>query len=120
MRITSTCKVVTFWIAYLNMKIDHKECGVSKTLKVIGSKWTLLIVRDLCDGTKRFGELQTSLSGISPRTLSTRLKQLEKDHIIKKKVYAQVPPKVEYTLTEKGKTLKKLVEDLRVWGEQTS
>ncbi len=96
-----------------------KECGVSKTLKVIGSKWTLLIIRDLCNGTKRFGELQHSLAGISPRTLSARLKHLERDHIIKKKVYAQVPPRVEYSLTAKGQSLRQIIDDLRRWGEQT-
>lgn len=99
------------------MKEEHKECPVSKTLKIIGSKWTLLIIRDLCGGTRRFSELQKSLGSISPRTLSTRLKQLEKDRIIKKKVYAQVPPKVEYTLTARGNSLHDIIDDLRVWGE---
>lgn len=100
-----------------NMK-DHTECPVSRTLKIIGSKWTLLIIRDLCSGTKRFSELQKSLGNISPRTLSTRLKQLEKDRIIKKKVFAQVPPKVEYSLTTRGNSLHDIIDDLRVWGEQ--
>ena len=93
------------------------ECGVSKTLKVIGSKWTLLIIRDLCGGTKRFGQLQHSLLGISPRTLSARLKQLENDGIVTKKILAQVPPHVEYTLTNKGQSLERIITDLRSWGE---
>ncbi len=100
------------------MEQTKDECGITTTLKVIGSKWTLLIVRDLCEGTKRFGELQFSLTGISPRTLSARLKQLETDHIVKKKIYAQVPPRVEYSLTAKGRSLKEIIEQLRLWGEE--
>src|SRR5258708_14799719 len=102
------------------MKHRKEECGVSNTLKVIGSKWTLLIVQDLCTGTKRFGQLQLSLSGISPRTLSARLKQLEADAVVRKKIFAKVPPKVEYSLTTKGRSLKGIIEQLRLWGEEKS
>lgn len=100
------------------MQESLEECPVSRTLRIIGSKWTLLIIRDLFTGTKRFSELQRSLGNISPRTLSTRLKQLEKDKIIKKKVYAQVPPKVEYTLTDRGLSLHEIIDNLRDWGKQ--
>ena len=95
----------------------EKNCGVTKTLKIIGSKWTILILHELCQGTKRFGELQKSLKGISPKTLSLRLQQLEKDGILGKKVFAEVPPHVEYSLTEKGKSLKMVIDGMDNWGE---
>jgi DNA-binding HxlR family transcriptional regulator len=94
------------------------DCGVSKTLKIIGSKWTILILRDLCEGTKRFNELHRSLHGISPRTLSLRLQQLEKNGIIKRKVFAQVPLHVEYRLTPQGQSLREIIDHMRAWGEQ--
>ncbi len=97
-------------------KKDYANCGLAKTLKIIGSKWTLMILYSLFDGTKRFGELQDDL-GLSPRTLALRLQQLEQDKIITKKVYAEVPPRVEYTLTEKGQSLHKVVKDLSAWGD---
>ncbi len=90
-----------------------------RTLKIIGSKWTILILRELCEGTKRFGELQRSLEGISPKTLSLRLQQLEKDGIVKKKVFAEVPLRVEYSLTSKGLSLKEIIGKMRQWGEKT-
>ena len=93
------------------------ECGIEKTIKIIGDKWTVLIIRDLFDGKKRFGELETSLSCISPKTLSLRLKDLEKNGIVKKKIYKEIPLHVEYSLTEKGKSLKNIINDLRLWGE---
>lgn len=95
----------------------HENCGVAKTLKIIGSKWTLLVLRDLFTGPKRFGELQTSLKGISPRTLSLRLDQLEKDGIITKKVFVEVPLHVEYSLTPKGSSLEEIICKMREWGE---
>jgi DNA-binding HxlR family transcriptional regulator len=100
-------------------KVDEPEsCGITNALKVIGSKWTILILRDLCEEKKRFGELQRSLDGISPRTLSQRLQELEKQGIISKKVFAEVPPRVEYSLTEQGKSLKRIINQIREWGEQ--
>jgi len=90
-------------------------CAVAKTIKVIGSKWTLLILHNLTEGTKRFGQLQKLLNGISPKTLSQRLTELEKEKIVSKKVFAEVPPHVEYSLTAKGKSLKKLFEDMANW-----
>lgn len=101
------------------MKSDHSECGVAKTLKIIGSKWTILILRDLLEGTKRFGELQRSLLGISPKTLSQRLDQLEKDGILTKKVFAEVPLHVEYSLTKKGLSLNAIICKMREWGEKS-
>lgn len=99
------------------MITEDKSC-VMKTLKIIGSKWTILILHELCTGTKRFGQLQRSLPGISPKTLSQRLHQLEKDKIVQKKVFAEVPLHVEYSLTPRGQSLKAVIEKMREWGEQ--
>jgi DNA-binding HxlR family transcriptional regulator len=95
-----------------------KECGIEKTMKIIGRKWTVLILRDIFDDKKRFGELLSSLEGISPKTLSLRLKDLEKNKLISKKIYKEIPLHVEYSLTEKGKSLSKILKDLRLWGEK--
>ncbi len=96
---------------------DH-TC-INNTLKVIGAKWTVLILRELYDGTRRFGELQKSLGSISPRTLSQRLDQLEKERIISKKVYPTVPLKVEYSITKRGKSLGEIIVKMRDWGESS-
>lgn len=95
-----------------------KNCGITRALQVIGAKWTALIIRDLFLGPKRFGELERSLAGISPKTLSQRLDQLERDGIISKKIYAEVPPHVEYSLTDKGRTLQGIIDSMRAWGDQ--
>ena len=95
----------------------HKNCGVAKTLKIIGSKWTMLILHNLFEGSKRFGELQRSLEGISPKTLSTRLTELEDEEIINRKVFAEVPLHVEYSLTAKGRSLKEVFDQMASWGE---
>lgn len=99
---------------------NHSTCGVSKTLKIIGSKWSMHILHNLFSGTKRFSELHRALNGISPKTLSIRLKELEKEGILKKKIYRQIPLKVEYKLTPKGESLKKIFDKMREWGEQTA
>ena len=93
-----------------------QSCPIEKTLRVIGGKWTILILRDLFNGTKRFGELQRSLHGISPKTLSERLKQLEAQGIIWRMIYPEIPPRVEYSLTEKGESLQAILDDMRTWG----
>ncbi len=100
------------------MHIDniHRNCGVSKTLKIIGSKWTILILHHLFDGTKRFGQLQRALGTISPKTLSQRLQDLEKEGIIKRRVYSEVPLHVEYTLTAKGHSLDNIFKQMAKWG----
>lgn len=97
--------------------MEHKKCGVEKTLKIIGSKWTMNILHNLFDGKKRFGELQKSLIGISTKTLSIRLQELEKEKIISKKVFAEVPLHVEYSLTKKGRSLKDIFIKMAKWGE---
>lgn len=96
---------------------DCKFCGVANTLKIIGSRWTILILRDLFEGKKRFGELHRSLTPISPKTLSHRLQQLEKDGLIRRKVFAEIPLHVEYSLTDKGLSLNEIISSLREWGE---
>ena len=93
-------------------------CPVAKTAEIISGKWTLLIIRDLTTGTKRFSELERSLSGISPKTLSERLTALESEDVLKRHAYAEVPPKVEYSLTEKGKALVEVIEAMRAYGKQ--
>ena len=85
-------------------------------MTVIGGKWTFLILRDLFYGTKRFGELQRSLQGISPRTLSTRLKELEDEGLLLRTVYSEIPPHVEYSLTEKGHSLRPIFDAMKDWG----
>ncbi|MED0673700.1 helix-turn-helix domain-containing protein [Aneurinibacillus aneurinilyticus] len=94
----------------------HSKCPIEKTMSVIGGKWTFMILRDLFSGPKRFGELQRSLNGISPRTLSMRLKELENEGIILRVIYSEIPPHVEYSLTEKGQTLRPIFEAMKDWG----
>jgi DNA-binding HxlR family transcriptional regulator len=98
--------------------MGNKNCPVERTVNVIGGKWTLLILRDLFDGTKRFGELRASLTGISPKTLTEKLRALEQDGIIERKIYPEVPPRVEYSLTKRGQTLETIIEAMREWGTQ--
>ncbi len=93
-------------------------CPIKKTLSILGGKWTLLILRELFNGTKRFGQLQKSLQGISPKTLSSRLQELEKEGIVARKVYPEVPPRVEYSLTSRGESLKKIIQTLVEWGAE--
>lgn len=94
------------------------ECSIEKALDVLGGKWTFLIIRDLFDGVKRFGELRKSLTGVSPKTLSVRLKELEEKNVIKRTAYPTVPPTVEYTLTEKGNSLRPIIKAMKLWGSK--
>jgi DNA-binding HxlR family transcriptional regulator len=87
------------------------------TAQIVCGKWTLLLVRDLAAGCSRFCELERSLSGISPRTLSLRLRALEEEGIVERHTFAEVPPRVEYALTEKGRALLPIVDDMRAYGE---
>lgn len=91
-------------------------CPVCKTAEIVCAKWTLLLVRDLSEGRSRFCELERSLSGISPRTLSLRLRALEEEGIVERETYPEVPPRVEYALTEKGRALLPLIDDMRRYG----
>ncbi|YCA45535.1 helix-turn-helix transcriptional regulator [Bacillus sp. JZ8] len=99
------------------MNIDENLlCPIEKTMSVIGGKWTFLILRELFIESKRFGELQKTLKNVSPRTLSLRLKELEHEGIISRKIYAEIPPHVEYSLTHKGETLRPIFEEMKEWG----
>lgn len=97
--------------------IAHKKCGVEKTLKIIGSKWTMNIIHILFNGKKRFGELQKLLTGISSKTLSQRLRDLEREKIVSRKVFTEIPLHVEYSLTEKGKSLDDIFKKMSQWGK---
>jgi DNA-binding HxlR family transcriptional regulator len=94
------------------------ECPVVAAARVISGKWTLLVLRDLESGPKRFTELERSLTGISPRTLSQRLRALEAETIIDRQAYCETPPRVEYRLTAKGEALMPIVAAMRSWGEE--
>ena len=91
-------------------------CPVARTANLIGNKWTPLILRDLAEGQKRFSELERSLGGISPKTLSERLKKLEEADVLTRECYAEVPPRVEYALTQKGVALLPVIETMREFG----
>jgi DNA-binding HxlR family transcriptional regulator len=91
-------------------------CPVCRTAEIVCGKWTLLLIRDLADGRSRFCELERSLVGISPRTLSLRLRALEEEGIVVRQTFPEVPPRVEYALTEKGRALVPLIDDMRAYG----
>ena len=94
------------------------SCPVCRTAEVVCGKWTLLLVRDLAEGKARFCELERSLTGISPRTLSLRLRALEEEGIVERHTFPEVPPRVEYALTAKGQALLPIIEGMRTYGEQ--
>jgi DNA-binding HxlR family transcriptional regulator len=94
----------------------NDTCPVCKTAEIVCGKWTLLVIRDLAEGRSRFCELERSLQGISPRTLSLRLRALEEEGIVERQTFPEVPPRVEYALTEKGRALVPLIEDMRTYG----
>ena len=93
-----------------------ETCPVCKTAEIVCGKWTLLLIRDLSEGRSRFCELERSLQGISPRTLSLRLRALEEEGIVERDTFPEVPPRVEYQLTEKGRALLPLIDDMREYG----
>ena len=97
---------------------DNSVCPVARTARIISGKWTLLIIRDLASGVKRFNQLERSLQGISPKTLSERLRSLEEEGVILRQTFAEVPPRVEYSLTAKGHDLVEVVECMRCYGKQ--
>src|SRR4051794_20613293 len=96
----------------------ESPCPVSCCAEIISGKWTLLVIRDLAEGPRRFCELERSLEGISPRTLSLRLRALEDCGVGARKTYPGAPPRVEYCLTDKGRALVPLIEDMRTYGER--
>ena len=99
------------------IKKDLPACPVETTLMLIGDKWKVLILRDLMPGTKRFGELKKSIGSVSQKVLTAQLRTMEDNGLITRTVYPEVPPRVEYTLTELGKSLKPILDSLQSWGE---
>ena len=95
---------------------DLPKCPVEVTLSLIGEKWKVLIIRDLLNGTKRFGELKNSCSGISQKVLTHNLRVMEDDGLVKREVFAQIPPRVEYTLTDVGYSLAPVLNAMASWG----
>ncbi|MDX6651680.1 MAG: hypothetical protein QOJ38_461 [Solirubrobacterales bacterium] len=100
------------------MSEPNCNCPISRTAEIISGKWTLLLIRDLADSNCRFCQLERSLDGISPRTLSLRLRALEEQGIVERHTYPEVPPRVEYALTPKGRALVPLIEDMRTYGRR--
>ena len=98
--------------------MELPACPVETTLMLIGDKWKVLILRDLMDGTKRFGELKKSIGSVSQKVLTAQLRDMEEKGLVDRKVYAEVPPRVEYTLTETGYSLKPVLDAMWAWGEQ--
>lgn len=100
------------------MKKELPSCSVETTLLLIGGKWKVLILRDLINGTKRFGELKKSINSISQKVLTQQLREMEEDGLVERTVYAEVPPRVEYSLTEDGMSLKPVLNSMLTWGKQ--
>ena len=98
------------------LKKDLPACPVELTLLLISNKWKVLIIRDLLDGTKRFSELKKSINNISQKVLTSNLREMEENKLLTRKVYPEVPPRVEYTLTDIGYSLKTLLDDMDKWG----
>jgi DNA-binding HxlR family transcriptional regulator len=97
-------------------KEELPACPVATTVNLIGNKWKILILRDLLTGTKRFGELRKSVSGISQKVLTDNLRSLEDDGIVIRNIFAEIPPRVEYSLSELGETLRPIIDVMAEWG----
>lgn len=100
------------------MKKELPACPVETTLMLISDRWKVLIIRDLMEGTKRFGELKKSIGSISQKVLTANLRAMEESGLLTRKVYPEVPPKVEYTLTETGYSLKPILDSMVKWGTE--
>ena len=92
------------------------SCPAERTLKIFGGRWKLMILHELCSGVSRFGALHRVLKGVSEKVLAQQLRELERDGVVEKTVYPEVPPRVEYSLTASGKTLKPIIESMHDWG----
>ena len=99
-------------------KKELPACPVETTLMLIGDKWKVLILRDLLPGTKRFGELKKSIGTVSQKVLTAQLRDMERNGLVNRKVYPEVPPRVEYSLTELGRSLKPILDAMCDWGEE--
>ena len=102
----------------MNPVHEATSCAVAACAEIVGAKWTALLVHDLSEGPRRFSELEHSCSGISPRTLSERLRALEHEGIVVRRSYAESPPRVEYELTEKGEALLPIIDEMRTFGRE--
>ena len=100
------------------MKNNLPDCPVETTLMLISNRWKVLIIRDLLDGTKRFGEIKKSVGNISQKVLTANLRSMEDSGLLSRKIYPEVPPRVEYTLTETGYSLKPILEAMVEWGTE--
>lgn len=100
-----------------NTAKELPACPVETTLTLIGDKWKVLILRDLLPGTKRFGELKRSIGSVSQKVLTAQLRDMEESGLVNRKVYPEVPPRVEYSLTELGQSLKPILDSMWNWGE---
>lgn len=98
-------------------KLSRTSSPVEATLSFMSDKWKVLILRDLLTGTKRFGELKKSIGSISQKVLTSNLRAMEEDGLLKREVFAEVPPRVEYTLTDRGRSLEPVIDAMRVWDE---
>lgn len=96
---------------------DLPKCPIETTLKMLGCKWKVLIIRELLTGTKRFGELKKAVTGITQKVLTSKLREMEELGLVERKIYPQIPPKVEYTLTDIGYSLRPVLESLKDWGK---
>ncbi len=100
----------------INENHDKTTCSVEITLKVIGGRWKVLILRELFDGVKRFNQLHRSINGVTQKMLTQQLREMEQEGLIHREVYLQVPPKVEYSLTPLGESLKPILDSMHQWG----
>lgn len=96
---------------------DLPKCPIDTTLKMLGCRWKVLIIRELLNGTRRFGELKKAVTGITQKVLTAKLREMEELGLLERKVYPQIPPKVEYTLTDIGYSLRPVLESLKEWGK---
>jgi len=100
---------------------DIRDCPVARTLDLIGERWTILLLRDLLlEGPRRFQDFQASLAGVAPNVLSARLKSLEEDGLVKRELYSERPPRFQYVLTDRGRSLGPIVKALREWGSRNT
>lgn len=96
---------------------DLPKCPIETTIMLLGCRWKIIIIRELLSGTKRFGELKKSVTGITQKVLTSKLRNMEELGIVERKVYPQTPPKVEYTLTDVGYSLRPVLESMKAWGK---
>lgn len=105
-------------VTSINAPCDPAGCPVERAMAVLDGKWTVLVIRDLLGGTRRFGELRRSLVGISPKTLTDRLTQLADAGVVRRTMFAEIPPRVEYQLTDRGRAAAQILDALAAWGRQ--